>query len=43
MQCPETEAVAKDIIQELTFLARKIFTTKTFFAEVTGQRVPQSE
>ena len=32
MQCLETEAVAKNNIQELTFLARKKLTTKTFFA-----------
>jgi len=36
MQCPEPWAVAKDIIQELTFLARENCRVKSFFARFTG-------
>jgi len=37
MQCPELWAVAKDIIQELTFLARENCTAKSFFTDMKKQ------
>jgi len=39
MQCPELWAVAKDIIQELTFLARENCRAKSFFIELKNRRL----
>jgi len=36
VHCPEHEAMAKDIIKELTFLARENCRVKSFFARFTG-------
>jgi len=37
MRCPELWAVAKDIIQELTFLARENCRAKSFFIDLKNQ------
>ena len=39
MQCPELWAVAKDIIQELTFLARENCRVKSFFFDFENQHL----
>jgi len=39
MQYPELWAVAKDIIQELTFLARENCRAKSFFIGLKNQRL----